>query len=117
MDAEFSEMALGLIGAPAFADGREVGKLVDFSIGEDGRIDKIRVSQAGMWSRNLCTSFGRGATCLSATLQVKVGPDLRNFIGHRSGGHGCSSVGSMPQRAGHGFIGAVGPAGAHVGVR
>ena len=48
IDAEFSEAAVGLIRASVFADGREVGKLDDFSIDEDGRIDRIRVSTGAL---------------------------------------------------------------------
>lgn len=48
IDEEAAEWALGLIGASVFADGRDVGKVADLSITEDGRIDKIRVSTGAL---------------------------------------------------------------------
>lgn len=44
VDAEVVELAVRLIGAPVLAEGREVGKLADISITDEGRVDKIRIS-------------------------------------------------------------------------
>ena len=46
VDAEIVELAAQLLGASVLAEGKEVGKLADISIGDDGRIDKIRISTA-----------------------------------------------------------------------
>jgi hypothetical protein len=44
VDAEVAELAVRLIGAPVLAEGKEVGKLADISITDEGRVDKIRIS-------------------------------------------------------------------------
>jgi PRC-barrel domain len=47
IELEASEAAARFIGGPIFSsDGKEIGSLLDFSIGEDGRIDKIRIGTA-----------------------------------------------------------------------
>ena len=46
VDAEVVELAAQLLGAPVLVESKEVGKLADISTGDDGRIDRIRISTA-----------------------------------------------------------------------
>ena len=47
IELEASEAATRFIGGPIFSsDGKEVGELVDLSVGDDGRVNKLRIRTA-----------------------------------------------------------------------